>query len=58
MWCEIPMRLGFGKQQGSSEIFYYFKTKGSFTVGSGIRVKFRKDRWCNEEPLCETFPLM
>ena len=28
----------------------------SFVVGNGRRVKFWKDRWCTEEPLCEAFP--
>ncbi|RVW99586.1 hypothetical protein CK203_021359 [Vitis vinifera] len=33
-----------------------FNSKASFAVGSRSRVKFWKDRWYNEEPLCETFP--
>ena len=28
----------------------------SFVVGNGRRVKFWKDRWCIEKPLCEAFP--
>ena len=33
----------------------FFKTKISFAVSNGKKVKFWKDRWCSEEPLCETF---
>ena len=29
--------------------------KISFKVGNESRVKFWKDRWCGEQPLCEIF---
>ena len=27
-------------------------------MGNESRVKFWKDRWCSEKPLCETFPTL
>ena len=36
----------------------FFYTKTSFKVGNKSRVKFWKDRWCNEQPLCEIFPFL
>ena len=33
-----------------------FKSIISFAVGNGRRIKFWKDRWCSEEPLCKIFP--
>ena len=33
-----------------------FNSMISFVVDNGRRVKFWKDRWCSEEPLCEIFP--
>ena len=32
-----------------------FKSMTSFAVDNRRRVKFWKDRWCSEEPLCEIF---
>ena len=32
-----------------------FNSMISFAVGNRKRVKFWKDRWCSEEPLCKTF---
>ena len=28
----------------------------SFVVGNGRRMKFWKDKWCGEEPLCVSYP--
>ena len=28
----------------------------SFSVGNGRRVRFWRDRWCGDSPLCESFP--
>ena len=28
----------------------------SIEVGNGQRVKFRKDKWCSDTPLCHSFP--
>ena len=33
-----------------------FKDKISFKVGSGNRVKFWKDKWCEDMPLRDSFP--
>ena len=29
-----------------------------FKVGNGRRIKFWKDAWCSDEPLCESFPIL
>ena len=31
-------------------------TRISFSVGNGRRVRFWRDRWCGDSPLCESFP--
>ena len=31
-------------------------TQISFSVGNGRRVRFWRDRWCGDSPLCESFP--
>ena len=33
----------------------FINMKISFKVGNESRVKFWKDRWCGEQPLCEIF---
>ena len=31
-------------------------TRISFLVGNGQRVRFWRDRWCGDSPLCVSFP--
>ena len=46
--------LGYGKRLRS--IGSFLSLMISFAMGNRKRVKFWKDRWCSEEPLCEIFP--
>ncbi|RVW90828.1 hypothetical protein CK203_028560 [Vitis vinifera] len=55
-----PMRLGKAMGWGCGrklerKAFCCLKN-ASFTVGDGRRVKFWKDIWCGNTPLCEAFP--
>ena len=35
-----------------------FNCRVAFEVANGLRVKFQKDTWCPEEPLCVSIPYM
>ncbi|RVW89960.1 hypothetical protein CK203_036579 [Vitis vinifera] len=54
-WSKSPIGLGFEKRLGSNGIFLIQRFPLRW-VGNGVRVKFWKDRWCSEQPLCEIFP--
>ena len=40
--------LGCGEGQG--------RTRISFSMGNGRKVRFCKDKWCGNSPLCASFP--
>ena len=46
---------GVGVWKETKKQWELFNSMISFMVGNGRRVKFWKDRWCIEEPLCEAF---
>ena len=46
-------RVGVWKDIG--KVWDYFNMKISFAVGNRSRMKFWKDRWCNDEPLMWDF---
>ncbi|RVW99516.1 putative ribonuclease H protein [Vitis vinifera] len=61
-WCYANEREAFWKQVISQK---YGVEEGdwctrplAYQVGSGWRVKFWKDKWCGDEPLCESFPYL
>ncbi|RVW32661.1 Transposon TX1 uncharacterized 149 kDa protein [Vitis vinifera] len=57
-WISCEVREGYGVglwKEISKEGALMFKNV-SFTVGDGRRVKFWKDIWCGNIPLCEAFP--
>ncbi|RVW79927.1 hypothetical protein CK203_041405 [Vitis vinifera] len=58
-WCYANEREAFWKQVISQKygVEEEIGTLGPLQVGSGRRVKFWKDKWCGDEPLCESFPL-
>ena len=47
-WCtkEVRGRYGVGVWKSIRNGWEVFKDKTRFQVGSGNRVKFRKNRWC------------
>ena len=57
-WISCEVREGYGVglwKEIRKEGVLLFKN-ASFTVGDGRRVKFWKDIWCGNIPLCEVFP--
>ncbi|KAJ9701497.1 hypothetical protein PVL29_006726 [Vitis rotundifolia] len=57
-WFSREVREGYGVgfwKEIRKEDFLMFKNV-SFAVGDGRRVKFWKDIWCGNIPLCEAFP--
>ncbi|RVW28885.1 putative ribonuclease H protein [Vitis vinifera] len=57
-WISSEVREGYGVgfwKEIRKEGFLMFKNV-SFAVGDGRRVKFWKDIWCGNIPLCEAFP--
>ena len=48
--------FGVGVWKEIEKHWELFKSMISFAMGNRKRVKFWKDRWCSEEPLCEIFP--
>ena len=46
--------MGFWKEIRKEGILMFNNV--SFTVGDGRRVKFWKDIWCGNIPICEAFP--
>ena len=47
---------GVGAWKEIEKHWELFNSMISFEVGNGRRVKFWKDWWCGEEPLCKIFP--
>ena len=59
-WISSEVREGYGVgfwKEIRKEGVLMFKNV-SFTVGDGRRVKFWKDIWCGNIPLCEAFPTL
>ncbi|RVW30368.1 hypothetical protein CK203_097914 [Vitis vinifera] len=57
-WISCEVREGYGVglwKEIRKEGVLLFKNV-SFTVGDGRRLKFWKDIWCGNTPLCEAFP--
>ncbi|RVW87760.1 Transposon TX1 uncharacterized 149 kDa protein [Vitis vinifera] len=57
-WISCEVREGYGVglwKEIRKEGVLLFKNV-SFTVGDGRKVKFWKDIWCGNTPLCEAFP--
>ncbi|RVW98499.1 microtubule-associated protein AIR9 [Vitis vinifera] len=57
-WISCEVREGYGVglwKEIRKEGVLLFKN-ASFIVGDGRRVKFWKDIWCGNTPLCEAFP--
>ena len=57
-WCSREVREAHGVELWK-EIrmdWELVDTRISFSVGNGRRVRFWRDRWCGDSPLCEFFP--
>ena len=57
-WCswEVRKAHGVGLWKGIRMDWELVGTQISFSVGNGRRVRFWRDRWCGDSPLCESFP--
>ncbi|RVW39006.1 putative ribonuclease H protein [Vitis vinifera] len=57
-WCtrDVLGRNGVGLWKAIRKKWGLFDGRVAFHLGNGQRVKFWKDKWCGDEPLCESFP--
>ncbi|KAJ9676777.1 hypothetical protein PVL29_022006 [Vitis rotundifolia] len=57
-WCTraVSERYGVGLWKAIRNEWLFLKSRLAYQVGNGRRVKFWKDKWCSDEPLCESFP--
>ncbi|RVW77264.1 putative ribonuclease H protein [Vitis vinifera] len=57
-WCTwaVSGRCGVGLWKAIRNEWLFLNSRLAYQVGSGRRVKFWKDKWCGDEPLCESFP--
>ncbi|RVX06663.1 hypothetical protein CK203_029560 [Vitis vinifera] len=57
-WCSREVRDAhdMGLWKGIRMDWELVGTRISFNVGNGRRVRFWRDRWCGDSPLCESFP--
>ena len=57
-WCsrEVREAHGVGLWKGMRMDWELVGARISFRVGNGRRVRFWRDRWCGDSPLCLLFP--
>ncbi|RVW59622.1 putative ribonuclease H protein [Vitis vinifera] len=57
-WCtrDVMGRNGVGLWKAIRKKWGLFDGRVAFHLGNGQRVKFWKDKWCDDGPLCESFP--
>ncbi|RVX16265.1 putative ribonuclease H protein [Vitis vinifera] len=57
-WCtqDVMGRNEVGLWKAIRKKWGLFDGKVAFHLGNGQRVKFWKDKWCGDGPLCESFP--
>ena len=57
-WCTraVSGRHGVGLWKAIRKEWLGMYSSLAYRVGSGRRVRFWKDKWCGDEPLCESFP--
>ena len=56
-WCsrEVREAHGVGLWKGLRMEWDFVGSRISFLVGNGLRVRFWRDRWCGDSPLCVSF---
>ena len=59
-WCSKEVRGGYGVGlwKAIRREWHVVSSRLSFVVGNGQMVKFWKDRWCGDSPLCVSFPTL
>ena len=57
-WCTqaVSGRYGVGLWKAIRNKWLFLNSRLAYQVGSGQRVKFWKDKWCGDKPLCESLP--
>ena len=57
-WCsrEVREAHGVGLWKGLRMEWDFVGSRISFPIGNGRRVRFWRDRWCGDSPLCVSFP--
>ena len=57
-WCTqvVSGRYGVRLWKAIRNEWLFLNSRLAYQVGNGRRVKFGKDKWCGDEPLCESFP--
>ena len=57
-WCsrEVREAHSVGLWKGIRMDWDFVGSRISFLVGNGWRVRFWRDRWCRDSPLCVSFP--
>ena len=53
---EVRGSYGVGLWKAIRLLWEIVSSRTLFVVGNGRRVKFWRDRWCGDEPLCLSFP--
>ena len=59
-WCSKEVRSGYGVGlwKAIRREWHVVSSRLSFVVGNGQRLKFWKDRWCEDSPLHVSFPTL
>ena len=59
-WCsrEVREAHGMGLWKGIRMDWELVSDRMVFIVGNGRRVRFWRDRWCRDSPLCMSFPFL
>ena len=57
-WCsrEVRQAHGMGLWKGIRMDWELVSDMMVFIVGNGRRVRFWRDKWCGDSPLCVSFP--
>ena len=57
-WCTLAVsgRYGVGLWKAIRKEWLCLKSSLAYRVGYDRRVRFWKDKWCGDDPLCESFP--
>ena len=57
-WCtrDVMGRNGVGLWKAIRKKWGLLDSRVAYHMGNGQRVKFWKDKWCGDGPLCESFP--
>ena len=52
---EVSERFGVGLWKSIRKEWDFLSSRFTFQVGNGQRVRFWRDKWCGDEPLCVSF---